>query len=153
MTREKLSRAGEGLVVTAVGLLFLLLSLTIPDNPVSVPGTAGLLAQARALPLLLSAAMTAVGVGHTVALWRGRVRTEAAVPAGRGWMPALATTVYLIVTAAWGFLLPTMAYLLVMLVLWGRGEKQRLPLLVGLALLYGAVALWLIPGLLRLRLM
>ena len=48
MTREKLSRAGEGLVVTAVGLLFLLLSLTIPDNPVSVPGTAGLLAQARA---------------------------------------------------------------------------------------------------------
>ena len=68
MTREKLSRAGEGLVVTAVGLLFLLLSLTIPDNPVSVPGAAGLLAQARALPLLLSAAMTAVGVGHTVAL-------------------------------------------------------------------------------------
>ena len=68
-------------------------------------------------------------------------------------MPALITTVYLVATAAWGFLLPTMAYLLVMLVLCGRGEKQRLPLLVGLALLYGAVALWLIPGLLRLRLM
>ena len=33
MIREKLSRAGEGLVVTAVGVLFLLLSLTIPDNP------------------------------------------------------------------------------------------------------------------------
>jgi len=45
---EKLSRAWEGLVVTAVGVLFLLLSLTIPDNPVSVPGAAGLLGNLQA---------------------------------------------------------------------------------------------------------
>lgn len=151
--REKLSRTGEGLVVTGMGAVFLLLSLTIPDNPVPVPGAAGLLAQARALPLLLSAALTAVGVAHTAALWRGKAKTVAAAPGGQGRLPALLTLVYLVVVSACGFLVPTLVYLAAMLVLCGRREKKSLPLLLGLAALYGALALWLIPTLLRLRLM
>lgn len=154
MTREKLLRSGEGLVVTALGLLFLLLSLAIPSNPVPVAGAARWLSEARALPLLLSAAVAVLGGVHTAALWRGR--TAPVPPEGAPGWPALLiliTVAYLAVTSVVGFPVPTAAYLAGMLLLCGRKENKPLPLLLGLAVLYAVLALWAIPSVLRLRLM
>lgn len=132
MANEKLTRSVEGLVPTAIGAGFLLMSLAIPDNPVPVEGAVGWLSQARALPLILSAAVMLLGIIHTAALWQGKT-SPVASQGSRGWtaLLVLITTIYLLVIPAVGFLVPTVAYLIAMLLLCGRREGKGPLLLLG----------------------
>ncbi len=154
MEKKKFIRCAEGLVIMALGSGALFLSLSIPDNPVSAAGAASWLSQARALPLILSAAILLLGALHTLALWRGRTASAKGVGA-RGWtvLLILLTTAYLLLIPLLGFWGPTAVYLSLTLLLCGRKEgKAPLPLLA-LAGFYLFLALWVIPGILRLRLM
>ena len=54
MDKKKLRQCAEGLIVTAAGLGYVLLSLGIRRNPVKTDGFWGLLTEAKFLPLLLS---------------------------------------------------------------------------------------------------
>lgn len=155
MAKERLNRCAEGLVVTALGLGALLLSLTIGDNPVAVGGAAAWLSQARALPVLLSAAILILGALHTAALWRGRTPPAASPAGSRGWavLLTLLAVAYLLLIPLLGFWGPTLAYLAVTLLLCGRKEGRSPLFLLALALLYAFLALWAIPRLLGLRLM
>ena len=58
MDKKKLRQCAEGLIVTAAGLGYVLLSLGIRRNPVKTDGFWGLLTEAKFLPLLLSAMLT-----------------------------------------------------------------------------------------------
>ena len=51
MDKKKLRQCAEGLIVTAAGLGYVLLSLGIRRNPVKTDGFWGLLTEAKFLPL------------------------------------------------------------------------------------------------------
>ena len=63
MDKKKLRQCAEGLIVTAAGLGYVLLSLGIRRNPVKTDGFWGLLTEAKFLPLLLSASSALEGAG------------------------------------------------------------------------------------------
>ena len=63
MDKKKLRQCAEGLIVTAAGLGYVLLSLGIRRNPVKTDGFWGLLTEAKFLPLLLSDSSALEGAG------------------------------------------------------------------------------------------
>lgn len=153
MIREKLAIIGEGLAVTVLSLFFLALSIAIPDNPVIVSGAAGWLSQARALPVLLSGAAVLLSAIHTYLLWQGKAQT----PQKAGSLPwtvllCVLTSVWLGASAAVGMIVPTVLYLILMMLLCGRKAGRSPLLLLSIAALYSVLALWVIPTLLRLHL-
>ena len=136
MDKKKLRQCAEGLIVTAAGLGYVLLSLGIRRNPVKTDGFWGLLTEAKFLPLLLSAMLTLQGVRLTAALWKGQE-----VSAGGHSITKRSVSV----------VLPTAAYLTAILFLLNRGRRPlELLLLSGV---YCLAALLLIPGVLGLQLL
>lgn len=152
MTRTKLSQCVEGLIVTAAGVIFTVLSLKIRNNPVSVEGPLNLLIQAKFIPLLLSALITVQGISLTVALWKGK---ETTVNEGgftpRALIVVALTMAYLVLVSLVGFAVPTVVYLAALLFVVNKGRKP-LQLLV-LTVVYAVIALLVIPGVLNLQLL
>lgn len=152
MTRSKLHQCAEGFVVTAAGVLFFALSMSIRDNPVSVEGIINVVIQAKFIPLLLSALITLQGIGLIVSQWKGKektVRDGGFTP--RALTVALLTMAYLIVASYVGLVVPTVVYIGVLLFVVNRDRK---PLqLVALTALYSVIALLVIPKLLNLQLL
>lgn len=152
MTKSKLLKCAEGLIVTAAGVLFTVLSLQIRKNPIKVEGMLNMFIQAKFIPLVLSVLITLLGIVFTVFLWKGKERTlleekfsfrEIAV--------VLLTLAYLAVVSLVGFMFPTPVYLCALLFLVNRGRKPLQLLL--LSALYTVVTLLLIPGILNLHLL
>lgn len=152
MTGMKLRQCAEGLIVSAVGVLFTVLSAGIRANPVAVDGAVGVLVQAKFVPLALSVLITLRGIGLTAALWRG---TEKTVRDGgvtmRTLTVVLVTVAYLFLVAGVGFALPTVVYTGLLLFLVNRDRKPLF--LLALTALYAFITLLLIPSLLNLRLL
>lgn len=152
MEKNKLASCAEGLIVTAVGLLYLGLSLGIRSNPVPVEGAVGVFTEAKFLPLLLSALITVQGILLTAALAKGRESSAKGHGVTlRSAGVVLLTVCYLLLIAQIGFAVPTAAYLTAMLFLVNKGRRP-LELLV-LSGVYCLVALVLIPGVLGLQLL
>lgn len=153
MDKKKLRQCAEGLIVTAAGLGYVLLSLGHPaENPVKTDGFWGLLTEAKFLPLLLSAMLTMQGVRLTAALWKGQeVSAGGHSITKRSVSVVLLTLAYLLLISKVGFTLPTAAYLTAILFLLNRGRRPlELLLLSGV---YCLAALLLIPGVLGLQLL
>ena len=152
MDKKKLRQCAEGLIVTAAGLGYVLLSLGIRRNPVKTDGFWGLLTEAKYLPLLLSAMLTLQGVRLTAALWKGQeVSAGGHSITKRSVSVVLLTLAYLLLISKVGFTLPTAAYLTAILFLLNRGRRPlELLLLSGV---YCLAALLLIPGVLGLQLL
>lgn len=111
MDKKKLRQCAEGLIVTAAGLGYVLLSLGIRRNPVKTDGFWGLLTEAKFLPLLLSAMLTLQGVRLTAALWKGQeVSAGGHSITKRSVSVVLLTLAYLLLISKVGFTLPTAAY-------------------------------------------
>ncbi len=152
MTLSKLAKIAEGLVVTTAGILFLLLSLGIRKNPVTVEGPLNLIIQAKFLPLVLSALITLQGVRLTATLWKGKEGTSAEGGfTSRSALVVLITVAYLTLVSFVGFTIPTVAFIAVLLFVCNRGQKPLL--LIALTILYSVLALLVIPGMLNLQLM
>lgn len=152
MTRTKLSQCAEGLIVTAAGIVFTVLSLNIRNNPVSVEGPLNLLVQAKFPPLVLSVLILIQGIVLTVALLRGK---EATVSDGgftsRGLIVVLMTVAYLFLVSLVGFAVPSVVYMCALLFVVNKGRKPLFLLI--LTVVYSVVALLVIPGLLNLQLL
>ena len=142
MDKKKLRQCAEGLIVTAAGLGYVLLSLGIRRNPVKTDGFWGLLTEAKFLPLLLSAMLTLQGVRLTAALWKGQeVSAGGHSITKRSVSVVLLTLAYLLLISKVGFTL----------FLLNRGRRPlELLLLSGV---YCLAALLLIPGVLGLQLL
>ena len=138
MDKKKLRQCAEGLIVTAAGLGYVLLSLGIRRNPVKTDGFWGLL--------------TLQGVRLTAALWKGQeVSAGGHSITKRSVSVVLLTLAYLLLISKVGFTLPTAAYLTAILFLLNRGRRPlELLLLSGV---YCLAALLLIPGVLGLQLL
>lgn len=152
MTETKLGRCAEGLIVTAAGILFTVLSANIRSNPIAVDGPLNVLIQAKFIPLLLSVLILLQGISLTAALLRGTEKTQEA----RGFTPRsltvlLLTVAYLFLVSMAGFALPTVGYLAALLFVVNQGRKP-LQLLI-LTLVYSAATLLVIPGVLNLQLL
>ena len=142
MDKKKLRQCAEGLIVTAAGLGYVLLSLGIRRNPVKTDGFWGLLTEAKFLQ----------GVRLTAALWKGQeVSAGGHSITKRSVSVVLLTLAYLLLISKVGFTLPTAAYLTAILFLLNRGRRPlELLLLSGV---YCLAALLLIPGVLGLQLL
>ena len=66
MKDKKISRWVEGPIMIAVGLIALILSLQIRNNPVKVEGVLNLLVQAKMLPIVVSVLIVILGVMLTL---------------------------------------------------------------------------------------
>lgn len=139
MDKKKLRQCAEGLIVTAAGLGYVLLSLGIRRNPVKTDGFWGLLTEAKFLPLLLSAMLTLQGVRLTAALWKGQeVSAGGHSITKRSVSVVLLTLAYLLLISKVGFTLPTAAYLTAILFLLNRGRRPlELPAIAQRSVLSG----------------
>lgn len=152
MTRIKLSQCAEGLIVTTAGIVFTVLSLKIRNNPVTVEGPLNLLIQAKFIPLVLSVLILIQGVMLTVALLKGKERTENSggfTP--RALIVVSLTVAYLFLVSLIGFAVPTVVYMAALLFVVNRDAKP-LHLLI-LTVVYSIIALLVIPGVLNLQLL
>ncbi len=152
MTVSKLRQCAEGLIITAVGVIFAVLSLGIRKNPVAIEGVLNIVVQAKFIPLLLSVLIALQGIILTVLQWNGKEKTFV----DHGFTPraivvVVLTMAYLVLVSYVGFLVPTVIYMGVLLFVANRGQS---PLkLLALTALYSVIALAVIPGVLNLQLL
>ena len=143
MKDKKISRWVEGPIMIAVGLIALILSLQIRNNPVKVEGVLNLLVQAKML----------LGVMLTLQLNKGLLVTPKMDK--ETWLRVLVLTamtlVYLIAAYYAGFLITTFLYCFAMLLYLNWKQKNPVFLLV-LSAVYTAVTVYLVPMMLHLNL-
>lgn len=154
MNNEKKKLCLEGPIMTLLGIVCLILSLKIRNNPVKVPGFLNVLVQAKMVPILVSILIIILGIVMTIQLQKGLL-SSAKLPR-ETWLRVLIltvmTVVYLVVASKIGFLIPTFAYCFLMLLYLNWKQKNPV-LLLGIAAVYTAVAVYLVPWVLRLNLM
>ena len=154
MNNEKKKLCLEGPVMVVLGIVCLILSLKIRKNPVKVEGFLNILVQAKMVPILVSALIIVLGVVMTLQFRKGFLKTTS-LPR-ETWMRVLVltalTVVYLIVASKVGFLVPTFVYCFLMLLYLNWKQKNPV-LLLGIAAIYTAVTVYLVPWILRLNLM
>ena len=143
MKDKKISRWVEGPIMIAVGLIALILSLQIRNNPVKVEGVLNLLVQAKMLPIVVSVLIVILGVMVTPKMDK------------ETWLRVLVLTamtlVYLIAAYYAGFLITTFLYCFAMLLYLNWKQKNPVFLLV-LSAVYTAVTVYLVPMMLHLNL-
>ena len=137
-----------------LGIICLILSLGIRNNPVKVEGFLNVLVLAKMIPTLVSILIIVLGVILTIQLDKGLLVTPT-MPK-ESWLRVLIlmgiTLAYLLVTYQVGFLIPTFVYCLVMLLY--LNWKQRNPVLMLVtAAIYTGVTVFLVPWMLNLNLM
>ena len=154
MNNEKKKLCLEGPVMVVLGIVCLILSLKIRKNPVKVEGFLNILVQAKMVPILVSALIIVLGVVMTLQFRKGFLKTTS-LPR-ETWMRVLVltalTVVYLVVASKVGFLVPTFVYCFLMLLYLNWKQKNPV-LLLGIAAIYTAVTVYLVPWILRLNLM
>ena len=154
MNNEKKKLCLEGPIMTVLGIVCLILSLKIRKNPVKVEGFLNVLVQAKMVPILVSILIIILGIVMTIQLQKGQL-TSVKLPR-ETWMRALIltvmTVVYLVVASKVGFLVPTFVYCFLMLLYLNWKQKNPV-LLLGIAAIYTAVTVYLVPWILRLNLM
>ena len=154
MNNEKKKLCLEGPIMTALGIVCLILSLKIRNNTVKVEGFLNVLVQAKMVPILVSILIIIMGIIMTLQIQKGILKT-ATLPK-ETWVRVLIltamTVVYLVVTSKVGFLVPTFVYCFLMLLYLNWKQKNPV-LLLGIAALYTAVTVYLVPWMLKLSLM
>lgn len=154
MNKQRIRRCLEGPIMVILGIICLILSLGIRNNPVKVEGFLNVLVQAKMIPTLVSILIIVLGVILTIQLDKGLLVTPT-MPK-ESWLRVLIlmgiTLAYLLVTYQVGFLIPTFVYCLVMLLY--LNWKQRNPVLMLVtAAIYTGVTVFLVPWMLNLNLM
>lgn len=154
MKSKKIGRYLEGPIMIVLGIICLILSLQIRNNPVKVPGFLNVLVQAKMLPIAVSVLIIILGVILTSQLKKGLLVTPS-MPK-ESWIRVsiltLITLAYLIAVYFTGFLIPTFVYCLVMLLYLNWKQKNPI-LLLAVAAVYTAVTVFLVPWILNLNLM
>ena len=152
MVKAKLRQCMEGLIITAAGVVFTVLSANIRNNPVSVEGALNIIVQAKFIPLLISLLIVLQGIGLTISQWKGKERTTSDGGfTARGLTVVLLTVAYLIIVFYVGFTIPTVIYIGALLFIANDG-RNPLQLLL-LTALYSVIALAVIPSVLNLPMM
>lgn len=108
----KLKQGAEGLVIILIGLFLLVNSLNIRDNPIPQEGVAGVLTQAKFMPIVMSCGILLLGCVLFLRQINGKSKS-ATLPREewiRMGIVVLLTAVFIIAAFLFNFLIPTVIY-------------------------------------------
>lgn len=74
---QKLKQGAEGIVIMLIGLFLLVNSINIPNNPIKQEGMANVLAQAKFVPIVMSAGVLILGAVLFLKQVAARIRAPA----------------------------------------------------------------------------
>ena len=151
--KEKIKQGAEGLVITCIGIFLFVCSVNIKANPIKQSGWAGVLSQAKFIPIILSVGITALGI--VLFLNQTKGKKASATLSKDEW---LRMAVVVVVSAAYifavyklKFLIPTILFAIVIFVY--LNWKQRKPLYLAFFIVLAIVlGLWVMPLLINLTL-
>lgn len=150
---KKIKDGAEGLVIIAIGIFLLINTLGIKANPIHKDGWAGVLSEAKLIPVAMSVGILALGCVLFVKLISGKSSTvrlsrEEWIRAG---VVLFLTVIYGYAVYRVKFMIPTLIYALA--IFFYLNYRHRKPLTI---LIFAAVAvvvgLWGMPLLINLKL-
>jgi len=154
MSNSKWRNCIEGLVITGLGLFFMISAIKIQNNPVSATlPWLNAMTQAKFLPLILSACILVLGIYMTVMQLNGKM-LSAKVTAEEGKRLAVVVPMiaaYLIAIYYFDFTIPTIVFSAAIL-LYLNWKKRKLWNLAIICVIYVVSALIVLPKLINLRL-
>lgn len=151
---SKLKNCVEGLVITALGVAFLIMAISVRKNPVSYDiHWVNTVAQAKFLPVVMAVFITLLGVVATIQGLNGKLTPSTySKEEGLRLAVVLALTVgYLLGINYFGFRWPTIAFSVVSGVYFNWKKRPWWQILIIIAV-YIAVGLFGLPKLIGLRL-
>ncbi len=151
---SKLKNCTEGIIITALGVFFLYLALTIRDNPIAYgDGLINAIVQAKFLPVIMASFVTILGIAMIISGIRGKLTTarfEKGEPL-RLLIVLLLVAAYLLGVNAFSFRWPTVVFSVVSAVYFNWKKRPWWQMIL-IAAMYIAVGLWALPKLIGLRL-
>ena len=144
---QKLKQGAEGIVIMLIGLFLLVNSINIPNNPIKQEGMANVLAQAKFVPIVMSAGVLILGAVLFLKQVGGKDKSASLTKAEWTRMG-----VVLVLTAAYmfKFMIPTIVYAfaLVFFLNWKARKSWQI---VFFAILVIALGLYGMPLLINLK--
>ena len=138
---QKLKEGLEGFVVILIGVFLLVNSLMIRDNPIPQEGPAGILSQAKFIPVIMSAGILILGAVLCVRQVKGLAKTT---HMGREeWIRmttvVVMTAAYIIAAYIFKFLIPTIIYgfALLFFLNWKMRETWKIVVFAVLVIVLG----------------
>ena len=151
---SKLKNCIEGLIITALGVFFLILAFGIRNNPIPYGSTwINTVAQAKFLPVVMAVFVTILGVVMIFMGLRGKI-TPAKFDKGeplRLLIVAVLVAAYLLGINFFGFRWPTVAFSIVSAVFFNWKKRPWWQMLI-IAAAYIVIGLFALPKLIGLRL-
>jgi len=150
---KKIKDGAEGLVIIAIGVFLLINTLKIKANPIHKDGWAGVLSEAKLVPVAMSIGILILGSILFIKLVSGK--TSSAQLTKEEWIRSGVT---LVLTVAYGiavtkfkFLIPTIVFSL--LIFGFLNYKHRKPLIIlAFAVAAIVIGMWGMPLLINLKL-
>lgn len=150
---KKLKQGAEGLIVVAIGLFLLINSMNIASNPIRYKGWTNVLAQAKFIPIVMSAGIIILGAVLFAKQTYGKSKTAELTKSEwfRMGVVLLMTVAYCFAVTKVKFMFPTIVYALGMIFFLNWGKKKIWVLTV-ISLAAIALGLYVMPLLINLRL-
>ncbi len=151
---SKLKNCVEGIVITALGIFFIILAVNIRDNPVpyNIPWVNDV-AQAKFLPIVMASMVTILGIVAIIQGLRGKMKpsTYNKEEGKRLGIVLLITVAYLIGIYEFGFRWPTIVFSVIATLYFNWGKRKWWQMII-ICAIYIVVGLWGLPKLIGLRL-
>ena len=150
---KKLKQAAEGLVIILIGVFLLVNTLKTKANPIPLKGWAGVLTEAKTIPVIMSIGILALGCVLFIKQLRGKSPITKLTKGEwlRAGVVLLLTIAYGIAVFKFKFLIPTAVYAVAIFVFlnWGHRKPIQIAFFAALAFFLGVYGM---PLLISLRL-
>ena len=109
---QKLKQGAEGIVIMLIGLFLLVNSINIPNNPIKQEGMANVLAQAKFVPIVMSAGVLILGAVLFLKQVGGKDKSASLTKAEwtRMGVVLVLTAAYIFAAYMFKFMIPTIVY-------------------------------------------
>ena len=149
---QKLKQGAEGIVIMLTGLFLLVNSINIPNNPIKQEGMANVLAQAKFVPIVMSAGVLILGAVLFLKQVGGKDKSASLTKAEwtRMGVVLVLTAAYIFAAYMFKFMIPTIVYAfaLVFFLNWKARKSWQI---VFFAILVIALGLYGMPLLINLK--
>lgn len=150
---KKLKQGAEGLVIILLGVFLLVNTLKIKANPIPSKGWAGVLSEAKTIPLVMSIGVLVLGCVLFIKLISGKTTTVRLTKDEwiRAGVVLLLTVAYGVAVYKFKFLIPTAIYAVAIFLFlnWGHRKPVQIAFFAALAFVLGVYGM---PLLINLRL-
>ncbi len=145
----------EGIVITLIGIIAIVCSLGIQDNPVKMSGWVGFVAQARFFPLLTGVLITVLGLRLTFFLNKNTDKSLVEYDINKKEFLNILILIcivclYLLGVTYIGFAISTLVYLFVIM-FYLNYKKYKTYIIIGIIIVFFVVSNYAIPAMLRIN--